>query len=39
MESVAPAGGVMLSEPTGRLVDGRADLGAAELVLISGVES
>ena len=38
MESVAPPGGVMLSESTARLVDGAAALGDAELVQIKGVE-
>jgi class 3 adenylate cyclase len=36
MESVAPPGGVMLSESTGRLVEGAADLDDAELVQIKG---
>ena len=38
MESVAPPGGVMLSASTARLVEGAADLGAAELVQIKGVD-
>ena len=38
MESVAPPGGVMLSEYTARLVDGAATLDAAELVQIKGVD-
>ena len=36
MESVAPPGGVMLSESTARLVDGAAALGESELVHIKG---
>ena len=36
MESVAPAGGVMLSEASARLVEGRAELGDPELVRIKG---
>ena len=36
MESVAPPGGVMLSEPTARLVERSAILGADELVHIKG---
>jgi len=36
MESVAPPGGVMLSESTARLVEGAAVLGDAELVHIKG---
>ncbi len=36
MESVAPPGGVMLSESTARLVDGAAALGEPELVQIKG---
>ncbi len=36
MESVAPAGGVMLSEPTARLVEDTAVLGEPELVHIKG---
>jgi class 3 adenylate cyclase len=39
MESVAPPGGVMLSASTARLVDGAADLGAAELVQIKGADT
>jgi adenylate cyclase len=39
MESVAPSGGVMLSESTARLVDGAAALGAREFVRVKGVES
>jgi class 3 adenylate cyclase len=38
MESVAPPGGVMLSESTARLVDGAATLGEAELVQIKGAD-
>ena len=38
MESVAPPGGVMLSASTARLVEGAADLGAAELVQIKDVD-
>ena len=38
MESVAPPGGVMVSAPTARLVDGAAMLGDAELVQIKGAE-
>ena len=38
MESVAPAGGVMLSEASARLVEGRADLGDPELVRIKGAD-
>src|SRR6476620_8153806 len=38
MESVAPAGGVMLSESTARLVDGAAVLGEPEMVRIKGAE-
>jgi class 3 adenylate cyclase len=38
MESVAPPGGVMLSEYTARLVDGAATLDAAELVQIKGFD-
>src|SRR5271156_2318939 len=38
MESVAPPGGVMLSESTARLVDGAATLGESELVRIKGAE-
>ncbi|MEB3068656.1 ATP-binding protein [[Mycobacterium] vasticus] len=36
MESVAPPGGVMLSEATARLVEGRVVLAAPELVRIKG---
>lgn len=36
MESVAPPGGVMLSEPTARLVEHVASLGEPELVRIKG---
>jgi class 3 adenylate cyclase len=36
MESVAPPGGVMLSESTARLVEGAAALGECELVQIKG---
>jgi class 3 adenylate cyclase len=38
MESVAPPGGVMLSESTARLVEGAAVLGAPEMVHIKGAE-
>jgi adenylate cyclase len=38
MESAAPAGGVMLSESTARLVDVAAALGAPEMVRIKGVD-
>jgi adenylate cyclase len=38
MESVAPAGGVMLSESTARLVEGAAVLSEPELVRIKGVD-
>jgi hypothetical protein len=38
MESVAPPGGVMLSESTARLIDGAAALGEAELVQIKGAD-
>ena len=38
MESVAPAGGVMLSEASARLVEGRAELGDPELVRIKGAD-
>ncbi len=38
MESVAPAGGVMLSASTARLVDGAAVLGEPELVQIKGAD-
>ena len=36
MESVAPPGGVMLSESTSRLVENSADLGETEMVTIKG---
>jgi class 3 adenylate cyclase len=39
MESVAPPGGVMLSESTARLVDGAAALGKLELVQIKGADA
>ena len=39
MESVAPAGGVMLTESTARLVDGAASLGEPELVQIKGADA
>jgi class 3 adenylate cyclase len=39
MESVAPAGGVMLSESTARLVGGRAVLGETEMVHIKGADA
>jgi class 3 adenylate cyclase len=38
MESVAPAGGVMLSDSTARLVEGATVLGDPELVHIKGAE-
>jgi len=38
MESAAPAGGVMLSASTARLVEGAASLGEFELVQIKGAE-
>ena len=38
MESVAPPGGVMLSESTARLVDGAAALGEPEMVHIKGAD-
>lgn len=38
MESVAPHGGVMLSESTARLVEGAAVLGEPEMVHIKGAE-
>ena len=38
MESVAPPGGVMLSESTARLVEGAAVLGEPQLVNIKGAE-
>src|SRR6201984_559724 len=39
MESVAPAGGVMLSESTARLVGGTAVLGETEMVRIKGADA
>lgn len=39
MESAAPAGGVLLSESTARLVDGFAAMAERELVTIKGSES
>ena len=39
MESAAPPGGVMLSAPTARLVDGTATLGQTELVHIKGSDA
>jgi hypothetical protein len=39
MESVAPPGGVVLSESTARLVDGAATLGESELVQIKGADA
>jgi adenylate cyclase len=39
MESVAPPGGVLLSESTARLVDGTAVLGARELVRVKGIDT
>jgi class 3 adenylate cyclase len=39
MESVAPAGTVMLSESTARLVEGAASLGEVELVPIKGADA
>jgi len=39
MESVAPPGGVMLSESTARLIEGAATLGESELVGIKGVDA
>jgi adenylate cyclase len=39
MESVAPPGGVMLSESTARLVEGASALGEPESVRIKGAES
>jgi class 3 adenylate cyclase len=39
MESVAPTGGVLLSESTARLVEGAATLGDAELVRIKGADA
>ena len=38
MESVAPAGGVMLSESTARLIEGAAVLGEPEMVNIKGAK-
>jgi class 3 adenylate cyclase len=38
MESVAPPGGVMLSESTARLVEGVAMLGEPEMLRVKGVE-
>jgi class 3 adenylate cyclase len=38
MESVAPPGGVMLSAPTARLVEGAAAFGESELVSIKGAD-
>ena len=38
MESVAPPGGVMLSESTARLVEGAVILGEPELVQIKGAD-
>ncbi|HUO37410.1 MAG TPA: adenylate/guanylate cyclase domain-containing protein, partial [Mycobacterium sp.] len=38
MESVAPRGGVMLSESTARLVEGAVTLGESELVRMKGVD-
>jgi hypothetical protein len=38
MESVAPPGGVMLSESTARLVEGAATVGESELVQIKGAD-
>jgi class 3 adenylate cyclase len=39
MESIAPAGGVMLSESTARLVGGTAELGETEMVRIKGADA
>jgi len=39
MESVAPAGGVMLSESTARLVESAVELGDTELVRIKGKDT
>src|ERR1700757_4154029 len=39
MESVAPPGGVILSESTARLVEGAATLGESELVQIKGADA
>lgn len=38
MESVAPPGGVMLSDSTARLVEGTVDLGDTELVHVKGAD-
>jgi adenylate cyclase len=38
MESVAPAGGVMLSESTARLVEGRVEVAEPELLHIKGAD-
>ena len=38
MESVAPPGGVMLSEASARLVEGVVELGDPELVRIKGAD-
>jgi class 3 adenylate cyclase len=38
MESAAPPGGVMLSAPTARLVEGAATLGESELIPIKGAD-
>jgi adenylate cyclase len=39
MESVAPPGGVMLSESTARLVENTVELGEADLVHIKGIDA
>jgi class 3 adenylate cyclase len=39
MESAAPAGGVMLTASTARLVDGAATLGESELIQIKGADA
>lgn len=39
MESVAPPGGVLVSESTARLVDGAAVLGPPELVRVKGIDT
>ncbi|WP_345892095.1 adenylate/guanylate cyclase domain-containing protein [Mycolicibacterium sphagni] len=39
MESVAPPGGVMLSESTANLVEGMVELGDAELVHVKGTQT
>ena len=39
MESVAPAGGVMLSDSTARLVENSVVLGDAELVRIKNIDT